>query len=297
MGLFDKVTGGGGGAAPAAFNAGSTFGKNSLTQPLGPGLNPIGSLTRGGYGGIFGGGGLGGAIAGAVPTGGIPEWMKPPPPPPKATYGTDFDPDSMGLPKYAAPAAMDMSGMKALESSALAAPGESPWLKMATAQQGLEEANLLNTTARSAAGQAAGAQAQLAMRGGLRGGASERLAQNAADQALLGQADVRNQGALSRAGLGVQGENMRREDIGRLIAGQQAMADRGLSAADMQNKFNMGIFGEKMKGKGAAMTAQAIENAGAGGGGVPPWLNMLPGGAPTAGLFGGKLPFSIPGMG
>lgn len=294
MGLFDKVTGGG---APAAFNAGSAFGKNSLTQPLGPGLNPIGSLGRGGYGQIFGGGGLGGAIAGAVPTGGLPNWMQPPKPPPKATYGTDFDFNKLGAPKFTASTPMDMSGMKALESAALAAPGDSPWLKMATAQQGLEEANLLNTTARSAAGQAAGAQAQLAMRGGLRGGSAERLAQNAADQALLGQADVRNQGALSRAGLGVQAENMRREDIGRLIAGQQAMADRAQTEAQGRNQFEQYLFGQKMAGKGAAMTAQAIENAGAGGGGLPPWLNMVPGGAQTAGLFGGKLPFPIPGMG
>lgn len=181
----------------------------------------------------------------------------------------------------------DSSGLDALKTRATQT-GPSTWLDMANKQQGLEEMTGLNQANRGAATAGASARANLAMRGGLRGGAAERLAGQSSEQALLAGQDVRNQGALTRAGLGVQDEGFKMDMLKQLPGAQLASANYHsgvdqfnklgqLNASQFniqnqlgdlagQNAHNQYRYGEQMKGYGAGKTADAIAK-----GGSSPW--------------------------
>lgn len=178
---------------------------------------------------------------------------------------------------------LDETGIEAIKTRATGV-GESPWLKMAKERQGLEESAMLDKASKGAAAQGAEARAALAMRGGLRGGAAERLAGGSARDTLLAQQGVRQQGALERSGLGVEDERQKLDLLKQLPSAQLAAAGykSGLDQFNIGNEQNTQLFnvqskikdladrndyskfkyGEEMKAKGAAMSAQATENAG-----------------------------------
>lgn len=131
-------------------------------------------------------------------------------------------------------APLDTSGVDAIKNMALTPSQESAWLKMATEQQKLEEANALDSASKGAATAADTARTNLAMTGGLRSGAAERIAAAAGDQDLLARQGVRNQGALTRAGLGMNAEQNRLTALGQLPGAQLAVANYG---TDIQ-RFN-----------------------------------------------------------
>jgi hypothetical protein len=146
---------------------------------------------------------------------------------------------------------------------------ESPWYKMALEKQGAEQAGLMDQASRQQAGALAGARSQLAMRGGLGGGAAERLASGGAENLSQMMQQQRQAGAVERGQLGMQGADLASR-IGQFNVGQQSSTDvRNLQTqlanlAAMEDRKRL-IYGEGMKSKGAAMTAQATENAGGGG--------------------------------
>lgn len=143
---------------------------------------------------------------------------------------------------------------------------QSPWYKMALEKQGLEQARLMNQAAQQQAGALAGARSQLAMRGGLRGGAAERLAQSGAENLATGLQQQRMAGGIERGQLGMQGADLASR-MAQFNVGQQSEAEKinlqtqlaNLAAQEQRKLFQ---YGEGMKTKGAAMTAQAAQNAG-----------------------------------
>lgn len=175
------------------------------------------------------------------------------------------------------------TGLQALTERATGT-GPSPWLQMATEQQQLGEQRLLGQAQQGSAQQAAQAQANLAMRGGLRGGANERLQMAAGrDLAMAGQ-DVRQQGALQRAGLGVQDEAYRMQALQQLPGAELSAANyrSGLDMANRdtrmatdlhnatmraqdlqrQGEHDRFVYGQQMTGTGADAVSRAIAAGG-----------------------------------
>lgn len=178
---------------------------------------------------------------------------------------------------------LDPTALRAMQAKALST-GPSAWANMATQAQQGDEANQLGTAAQAQAGQLAGARSNLAMHGGLRGGQGERMAMASADQGLLAQQGVRNQGAQSRLGIGMQDESNKNALLGQTVGAQQAAAGyrSGLDQQNMSNmqdtnKFNIGnqladiaaknewkknLSGQSIAATGASQMASATENAG-----------------------------------
>lgn len=146
---------------------------------------------------------------------------------------------------------------------------QSPWYRMALQNQAAEQASLMDQAARQQAGSLAGARSSMAMRGGLRGGAAERLAASGAQNLAQTMQQQRQAGAIERGQLGMQGADLASR-LAQFNIGQQAEANKmnlqaqlaDLAAQEERKRLQ---YGEAMKAKGAAMTAQATENAKSGG--------------------------------
>ena len=143
---------------------------------------------------------------------------------------------------------------------------QSPWYRMALEKQGAEQARLMDQASRQQAGAMAGARSQLAMRGGLRGGAAERLAMGGAENVANMMQQQRQTGAVERGQLGMQGADLASR-MAQFNVGQQTGADvtnlqTQLANLAAQEQRKLLQYQEGMKAKGAAMSAQATENAG-----------------------------------
>lgn len=186
----------------------------------------------------------------------------------KATYGNEMPTPVLG--EYQGISTLPGGGM--LQARQLTGADitremeQSPWYRMALQKQAAEEAQRVGAGARQAQTAAAQAQAGLAARGGLRGGAAERLAGRAGENLMLTRQNILGQGAVERGNLGMQGADIASR-LGQFNVGQQSATDvrnlqtqlADLSAQEDRKKF---LYGEGMKAKGSAMTAQAMENAG-----------------------------------
>lgn len=187
---------------------------------------------------------------------------------------------------YTAPTATALSGpqnFQGIEAMRSVAK-DNPWVNLAKTRQGLEEQTSLQQAGKLAGQAARQAQSNLAMRGGLRSGASERMARQGAMEQALAQQNVRNQGALTRAGFDVEGERMRQGMLGQLAGAEQGYAGyqtgaqqwNELQAAEAdkwgrEQQIAEGVrkgdydkykFGEEAKMYGAGKTADAIARSG-----------------------------------
>lgn len=174
---------------------------------------------------------------------------------------------------------LDETGLSALRTRATGT-GPSPWMNMMLQKQGVEQAEAMDTAARTAAGQTASARNMLARSGGLSGGAAERLAAKGAESELMARQGVFRQGMLDRANIGVEDERQRL-DLLKSLPGQELAAAQYKTAMDTYNtdalnqgqQFNIGnrmqdlsnrnqfgqnIFGTQMAGYGAQQTAAGI---------------------------------------
>ena len=178
---------------------------------------------------------------------------------------------------------LDISGVESLKERALN-KGPSAWANMATDKQRLEQSGLVNSATNLASTEAAQNRAALASRGGLRGGAGLRLANQAGQQGALARQNVYQQGALQRADIGLQDQQMKNQFLTQLPGAQLAAAQYGTGVdqynanqTNQANQFNIGnrlqdqqqqnawdtlSYQEKMKLKGAGMTADAIARSG-----------------------------------
>ncbi len=178
---------------------------------------------------------------------------------------------------------LDMSGIDEIKARALAT-GDSAWAKMALEKQGIEQGALLNNAARLSATEAAQNRAAMSARGGLRGGAAMRLANQAQQQGAMGRQNVFQQGALSRADIGLQDQVQKNQFLGMLPGAQLAAANYTTGIDQFNalqnneaNKFNIGNtitdrtgrnawtqmgYQEKMKMLAANKTADAIAASG-----------------------------------
>lgn len=142
---------------------------------------------------------------------------------------------------------------------------QSPWMGLALGKQEAEQNALMDAANAQQATAGAQARNQLAMGGGLRSGAGERIARsNAGDLALNRQA-IQGQGVINRGNIAMEGAKMD-TDIGKFNIGQDTAANQfdiqnRIAERQGLNEFNKFKYGEQMKLKGGAMTAQATENA------------------------------------
>lgn len=268
----------------------------------------------------------------------IPKPPPPPPPPPTVVTPGDngmatlpgfhgiTDDQGNALPQYVLNAhtlgadPYSDADLAALRERANERYGESAWINMARAQQELEEKAMLDKASQNAAAQGAEARASLAMRGGLRGGAAERLAGVSARDALLAQQGVRQQGAITRAGLGVEDERIRTDllkllpgmslDVAQYKTGRDIFDQGQLTGAE---QFNIGnlinnlagmtqhgqfVYGEGMKQLGAQEVSDAIRAGGGygeGGGAIHAgYKNVIKGNVSPLSTKGGALSNSDP---
>ncbi len=176
--------------------------------------------------------------------------------------------------------ALDMYKKDALRS----ADQQSPWAKMMLQKQGLEESNAIDQA--NLSGQNAGLQASmnLARSGGLSGAARERASRQGVLQQMMGAQQARNQGALARAGIGLQDEQQRQQGLQNLqgMENTQAQADyqnqlqqQGVQKTNVGNMlgettqkraYDANAYAEAMKAWAANKTADAQKGASGGGG-------------------------------
>lgn len=164
-------------------------------------------------------------------------------------------------------------GIDRMKTMVDTASQDSPWVKMALEKQALDQQNAAQSAFTDAIKSGAQARAGLAARGGLRGGAGERLSRSSFRDAMLNMQDVNRLGMTQRQDIGLQGEGMRLDMLKQLPGAELASAGYRTGV----DQFNIGNritdlarrgeherfgYGEGMRAKGAAMSAQAIENAG-----------------------------------
>jgi len=176
----------------------------------------------------------------------------------------------------------NLGALNALNQQATAT-GPSAWLNSALQGQKLEEAGQMDTAAQQAAGGNANARAQLAMRGGLSGGAAERLARGGQQDLNAQRQNISNQGAGNRIGLNTQDranqmsqlnsavaanrdQNAQQIDINKFNANNNNQANamnvsNNMAENNANNAWKMTKYQEQMKGLGANMSANAIQNS------------------------------------
>lgn len=113
------------------------------------------------------------------------------------------------------PEGLDTRAYEKITSNALS-DSPSAWLKMAEDKQRQEEQYALDQIASTSAGRQAEALSNLAMRGGVNSGAALNLASTMGNQDLLEQQKIRQQGALTRAGLGIEDYNTKQQQLMQL---------------------------------------------------------------------------------
>lgn len=153
----------------------------------------------------------------------------------------------------------DARAQDAMRDRALA-KGDSPWLKMQTQRQGVEEMSARDQAAQQAMSGAGAARSQLAMRGGLRGGAASRIAMQSARGMNAARQGIGRQGQLDRLSLGIADDQTRQN-----LLGQTAQLDlaRAGQAQDM-GKFNIGskLDADKSSAMMALDASKATANLG-----------------------------------
>lgn len=177
----------------------------------------------------------------------------------------------------------DMRGIEALRERALST-GPSTWQNLALQRQALEEQGLKDSSQQQGASAAAQARSSLASHYGLSPAAQERLAvQNQRNQ-MQSLQNVGFQGAKARSDLALQDEQMRTQMLQALPGQENALAqvalqnragDIGIKEWNIQNALaekrakdqsDMNTYHEQMSAWAAQKQAEAMRNAGGGGG-------------------------------
>lgn len=144
----------------------------------------------------------------------------------------------------------------------------SPWLSMAQDRQAADQAALLGGAPQRQQTALLQNQNALAMRGGLGAGTSRRLNQGANENLALAQQNIRGQGAIDAANLGMQGAEINTANDKYNAANNQAAEAFGVNTniQDVigQNDWNKYKYGEQMKSLGSERSATALSNAGGG---------------------------------
>lgn len=144
----------------------------------------------------------------------------------------------------------------------------SPWLRMAQDQQASDQANMLGGAPQRQQTALLQNQNALAMRGGLGAGTSARLNRGAGENLALAQQNIRGQGAINAANLGMQGAEINTaNDKFNATAQQnanQANVNTGIADVIGQNDQNRFKYGEQMKSLGSERSATALSNASGG---------------------------------
>lgn len=249
----------------------------------------MGTIAKGIAGGAVGG--IGGAILG---TGGKKSplirpfyhenernLVDPGPKPEYAKYEAIRDPESGLLRQQGLRAALagPGAGYKAIETGALAKPGESEWEKMALAKQQAAQAQMADLAQQQGAQAAAVARGSVARRGGLSSGAQERMARSSMRDILAQQQGVAGKGVGERADIGLKAEQQRQDLLARLsgleqeragkdLATQQFNIRNALEQKQMEEAAKLEEYREKMRAYAAAQQANAIAMAGPKSGGL-----------------------------
>lgn len=188
----------------------------------------------------------------------------------QASWGSDIAPDTRAI--------------EAIRARALST-GPSAWQNLALQNQALEEQGLKNTAQQQGASAAAQARSALASKYGLSPAAAERLATQNQRAQMNALQNVAFQGAKARSDIGLQDEQMRNQLLQALpgqenqlaqIALQNRAANVGVNEWNIQNALaekrakdqaDLNAYHEQMSAWAANKQAEAMRNAGGGGGG------------------------------
>lgn len=157
------------------------------------------------------------------------------------------------------------AAFRRLQEQAMAQPGESPWAKMQTERQALEQAQAADIAGRQQAQALAQAQSGLARMGGLSAGARERMALEGQRGLARAQQDVARQGMLSR--LGITESDIARQQqalsgVGTTeLQGQAQNLQALLGDVGSRRQFEAERYGQQMAAYGAEQTARGQEKA------------------------------------
>lgn len=187
----------------------------------------------------------------------------------RVSWGDDITPDT-----------------RAIEAIRERALGTTPsaWYNLALQRQGLEEQGLRQGAQQQAASAQAQGRSALASKMGLSQGAAERMAKQGMRDQLMALQNVGMQGAKSRADIGLQEEQIKNQFLGALpgmetqLAGiglQNKAGKIGLEEWNIQNALaekrakdqaDMNAYHEQMQAFASQKQAEAMRNAGGGGG-------------------------------
>jgi hypothetical protein len=154
--------------------------------------------------------------------------------------------------------------------------GQSPWARLQTQQQQMEQQNALQDAQKQAMQSQGMAQGSLARSGGLRGGAATLLARQGGRNLMNLSQDISRTGMGQRLGIGQQDLERKQGLLGSFSNLEQSAQDKNLGAltGDIANKgaFAQNRYNTLMQGWAAGKTADATRAAGAaankGGGGL-----------------------------
>jgi hypothetical protein len=142
----------------------------------------------------------------------------------------------------------------------------SPWLQMTKDSQATDYQNMFNNEAQNQQSALKQSQNNMAMRGGLSAGAMARMGGQSEDNLALSRQNILSQGASGAADLNMQGANMEADrqkfNAGLMQGANQFNVGNTIADQDAANAQNRFMYGQGMALKGAAMSGQAMENAG-----------------------------------
>jgi hypothetical protein len=138
--------------------------------------------------------------------------------------------------------------------------GGQSYLEKALAKQGMEEVSAKDQAALNAAQAQAQMRSQMASRGGFRSGNAQLAGRQSMRDLLMAKQQVGQQGAMTRADIGLKGTEMDREAQGYNIKNL-------FTQGENVNKFNLDKYRQQMNVEAAKKQADATRAAGNSGGG------------------------------
>lgn len=194
-------------------------------------------------------------------------------------YQAAYDPNTMAMEPYtrnlAAGINLNTQGLDRYRGEALRS-GPSAWSGLAGAGQDLQSIQAKNAAAQQSAGQTARAQAELASKGGLSSGAAANIqkqaGQNLLDMnqtinaqrqgGLLDIAKTDEQNRIQRLGqlpgMELQALQPQFQKVNMLNMAKENDVKNSIGEGNNRNQFNLGRYGEQMKGYAADKTGDAI---------------------------------------
>ncbi len=165
----------------------------------------------------------------------------------------------------------DNRAMDAFKKRAMG--GTSPWASMMLSKRGIETAQAQDQMVGKGMGAMAAMDSRAQMHGGQDSGARERGSRDMVRAAMMGAQDIRRQGEISQMDIRTQDDKTKMAMLGEVPGMENARIGMGQEAEKFNITNSLGEkraedlarineYNERMRGWGAAKSANATENAG-----------------------------------